>query len=399
VASDEAIAPTILDVFDHASAVHNTMSTTGRRRGVSAKLLRWRNTVAQPSRPFTGGRGRRILFITESGSIPESQIFPFFFYAPEIEKRWPHETREVTTRWFEAQPERAPAGADIVCVQTWFDLDAARADRLFSAVRTCSPNAKVVFFDSFAPTDLRLARVVDRYIDVYVKKHLFRDRQRYGQITLGDTVLDEYYGRLYGLPEQPPTRFEVPDGFFGKLVLGPTFSTAAYMLPHLYDHGEPHGGDRSIDVHARLGGAQDGWYGRMRDASITAIRDAARHSRLVDGEKVKLGQYMRELRSARVCFSPFGYGEVCWRDYEAVLSGALVIKQNMSHVEVCPDIFIPDETYAPIAWDFSDLPEVLSRWLSDEPARRKAVMRAYTLLHEYSRGARFVDQMRPVLSL
>jgi hypothetical protein len=108
---------------------------------------------------------------------------------------------------------------------------------------------------------------------------------------------------------------------------------------------------------------------------------------------------MREMRGARLCFSPFGYGEVCWRDYEAILCGALLVKQDMSHVETAPDVFLPNETFAPVAWDFSDLSEVVARWLRDEGARRKAVERAYAILHDYSRSARFVEQMKPVLSL
>lgn len=340
-----------------------------------------------------------MLFITEPGPIPESQVFPFFFYAPEIGSRWRHEAREVTVHRFEARPDSAPSGADIVCVQTWFDLDAQRAERLFSAIRIRNPNAKVVFLDSFAPTDLRLASIVDPYVDLYVKKHLFRDRQRYLVPTRGDTLLDEYYGKLYGLPELPLTQFKIPQGFLSKLVLGPTFSTAAYMLPRFCDRPAPLSGARSIDIHARLGSSHEGWYGRMRDASLQAIRQAAGQARLVAGGKVRLPQYMRELRSARLCFSPFGYGEVCWRDYEAVLCGALLIKQDMQHVETAPDIFIPNETYAPVAWDFGDLSEVVARWLRDEVARVKAVGRAYSILHDYSRSAHFVEQMKPVLSL
>ncbi len=62
-----------------------------------------------------------------------------------------------------------------------------------------NPDAKIVYMDSFAPTDLRLAAMLDPYIDVYVKKHVFRDRARYLEPTKGDTNLVDYYGKLYGL--------------------------------------------------------------------------------------------------------------------------------------------------------------------------------------------------------
>ena len=53
---------------------------------------------------------------------------------------------------------------------------------------------------------------------------------------------------------------------------------------------------------------------------------------------------MRELAQCGICFSPFGYGEVCWRDDEAVYSGALLINPGMSHMVTEPDVFVPGET-------------------------------------------------------
>jgi hypothetical protein len=352
-----------------------------------------------PPRRFSGSAGRRVLLIRESGPIPESQVFPFYFYANELARKAPIEFREITTKAFEADPEAAPAGADVVCVQTWFDLNAARAARLFGAIRVRHPNAKIVFLDYFAPTDLRLAAVVDPYVDLYVKKHVFRDRSRYAQPTRGDTLLDEYFGSLYGLPDQPLTHFAVPAGFLSKLVVGPSFSTAGYMLARFRDFAAPPDGERRIDVHARLGTADWGWYGRMRDVSIRAIGDASEGRRLIAGaEKVSRSRFLSELCGSRACFSPFGYGEVCWRDYEAVLCGATLIKQDMSHVETSPDIFVAGETYLPVAWDFADLPDVVDRALKDEVGRRRMVLRAYAVLHEYSRSAAFADQMAPVLA-
>jgi len=94
-----------------------------------------------------------------------------------------------------------------------------------------------------------------------------------------------------------------------------------------------------------------------------------------------------------LCLSPFGYGEVCWRDYEAVLSGALLIKPDISHIETAPDIFRAHETYIPVAWDFSDLAEVMTWWLAHPAECEKVTRQAYKVLHDHARQARFVEQM------
>ena len=156
----------------------------------------------QIARAFSGAPRLRVLLLTDSGAIPQSQIFPFHFYERELFLRWRHELREMSTAAFELHPEAAPRNADVVCVQARFDLDTERAERLFAAIRSCSPSAKIVFLDWSAATDLRLAAMLDRHVDLYVKKHVLRDRSRYGKATRGDTNLVEYYSDLYGI-EQP----------------------------------------------------------------------------------------------------------------------------------------------------------------------------------------------------
>ena len=65
--------------------------------------------------------------------------------------------------------------------------------------------------------------------------------------------------------------------------------------------------------------------------------------------------------------SPFGWGELCLRDYEAVLGGALLLKPDMSHLETWPDVFVPHDTYAPFDWDATD-PALLAPLLARLPA-------------------------------
>lgn len=358
----------------------------------STKLLEkigWR-------RGFSRLKRKRVLFLSEPGSISQSQVFPFHFYERELFARWRHELRELPTAEFEAAPEKAPGHADVVCVQTWFDLTPERCGSLFKAIRMQNPDAKIVYMDSFAPTDLRLAAMLDPYIDVYVKKHVFRDRARYLEPTKGDTNLVDYYGKLYGLNHTEIINV-IPEGFLRKLFVGPSFFTAPYMLPQFFNSPRSRTIREKIDVHARLGASGGGWYQMMRENAIEVI-NGLQELTVASGFGLAPWKYRMELRTARTCFSPFGYGEVCWRDYEAVLFGALLIKPDMGHVETSPDIFIPNDTYVPVAWDFSDVPEVIEKWLRNSTDRKKITEQAYKLLHDYSKTSRFVAQMTPIFS-
>ena len=58
-------------------------------------------------------------------------------------------------------------------------------------------------------------------------------------------------------------------------------------------------------------------------------------------------------------FSPFGWGEICYRDFEAYFSGSLLIKPSMDHIETWPNLYIKNQTYIPCRWDLKDLVDMI----------------------------------------
>lgn len=75
-------------------------------------------------------------------------------------------------------------------------------------------------------------------------------------------------------------------------------------------------------------------------------------------------KYMEELKSVKICLSPFGWGEVCYRDFEAFQSRALLLKPDMSHLETFPN-FYTAETMVTYDWNARDLSEKINVILND----------------------------------
>lgn len=357
--------------------------TRARRRGVALGL----------------GRGavgaRRVLFATDDNSILKSQVDPFRRYAPEILDRFGVVMHEVEFAKVLEMVSGPFKGVDTVVLQPWFTIDAGRLGEIVDAVRGAGVR-RVVFLDGYAPTDLRFAQVLEDRVDLYVKKHVLKDRSRYGKPTRGDTNLVDFYSQLYGI-EAEEVLFPVSQRFLDKLIVGPSFFTEDTLWSKLWKG--PRSGARDIDVHARLGVGDDwGWYSRMRRASVASL-EPLRDRVVLTGAGVNHSAYMRELDRSKVCFSPFGFGEIAWRDYEAIVSGCVLVKPDCGHLDLEPDILRPGETYVPVRWDFADVAEKVEAVLRDEALRQRMVSCARDQLIGYARRGGFVDSVARIFEV
>ena len=82
--------------------------------------------------------------------------------------------------------------------------------------------------------------------------------------------------------------------------------------------------------------------------------------------KIPKTEYILEGQNSKSILSPFGWGEICGRDFEAIVYGATMIKQSMDHCVTYPNVYQPMETYVPLKWDFSDFEEVIKKSSSEE---------------------------------
>lgn len=358
-------------------------------RGRRAQKLR----AQAMARPFSSGAKAKLLLVTQPERIPQSQIYPFHHYAADLKRLYGAEVREADLWDVLGNKPMVATGATVVAFQSPFDISDDDLFRLIESLRTQNPGAKIVCLDWFAPTDLRNAARMDPLIDFYVKKHVLRDRSLYGKPTLGDTNLTDAFNRRFEIDE-PEQCFEVPAGFMDKLLIGPSFATAPGIMPALMGT-RPKITERPYDLHARFAVGGTPWYQAMRAEAEDALAQVSDLT-ILKGEGVPLPRFMIEMRRSKIGFSPFGYGEVCWRDYESVMAGAVLLKPDMSHIETAPDIFVPWETYVPLKWDLSDFEETVRRLIDDAPLRDKITRQAFEVLRNWLKSDQFARVMAPL---
>lgn len=81
-------------------------------------------------------------------------------------------------------------------------------------------------------------------------------------------------------------------------------------------------------------------------------------------DKKPFHEFIDIMSHSKCTLSPFGMGEICFRDFEAIQYGSVLLKPNMSVVNTYPNIYIPYETYIPCNLDWSDLEEKVN-WIKD----------------------------------
>lgn len=351
-------------------------------RGVVRPLL---------ARPFAAGARRRILVLYHPGRIAWAQVYPLIARYRALAARHGIQLRLIPS----TDPDRALpynlADADGVLLQTWLTDGAAPLVRWVERIRALPRRPAYAYLDAFANADIRFARhVTDARL--YMKKSVLRDPSRYFGRHRGETAIDGFYSALLGL-DTAECDWQVPTGFTEKLRIGPNFLTDP-SLAGAFAAPRPPAGPRPIDLHARF--ADDGahWYGAMRRHARRAAQESgARTVPVAPG--LPRPTFLAELRASKLVFSPFGYGEICWRDIEAIAAGAVLVKPDMSHLATRPDLYEDGVTYAACRWDFADLSDIVQALLADRDRRAALAEAAYARARDYLAGP-VLDDLAPL---
>ncbi|GAA4131462.1 glycosyltransferase [Aminobacter aganoensis] len=247
---------------------------------------------------------------------------------------------------------------------------------------------KLVYFDGDDDQSMQWPNVCEA-VDLYVKKHGFADISAYRKAyraTANETKINnltDYVARLAGddVPDQTVTSVPVGDECLGKLHVGWNIALDDKIEQLVARPGEAGAQVRSIDILCRAHVPPEAWIAPMRSSAIEAVtRLSSRFNVLAPRSRVSQEEYNLELTRSRICVSPIGYGELCWRDFEAILSGCLLVKPSMDHITTKPNIFVPHSTYIPVNWDYSDLEEKCAFYLENEAERAALASRARSTL-------------------
>jgi hypothetical protein len=217
---------------------------------------------------------------------------------------------------------------------------------------------KVVFYDLSDASGSRELFLL-KYVDLFLKRQIIKDKNFYAQpgsvkyriwdendmFNLDPCDLDD----LNKLDIGWNLGYNLFDFTFWQLNrLGINF----YKTPVYEDPNN----QRSITCSYR--GKSDGSR-MMQRQQVMDILKKMDGEQFVTGPVIGKSKYLKEMAISKAVVSPFGYGEICYRDIECFIKGSILLKPNLDHLDTFPRIFVENETYIPLNWDLSNLRDML----------------------------------------
>ena len=252
---------------------------------------------------------------------------------------------------------------------------------------------KVIWFDDHDSSGM-LRTYIFPYVDIYAKAQLMLNKSYYKEEHLTGVVHRDFVCDQYGIDDKRLFKGTITDNEIGKLRLGWNlgFINWRYHLPsskmrraysyvvasRLAETDSAKLSERRIHVTSRLGMSCSiptvYWWRKKTNDLLGEIASRHLQYQIKYEGKVDLYQYHEEMRNAIVSPSPFGVGEICYRDFECFMNMSLLLKPRMHHLETYPDLYVDGETYIAHEWDFSDFQEKLLDVLSN-PSRYEQIAR------------------------
>ncbi|MFA5010592.1 MAG: hypothetical protein WC644_01445 [Ignavibacteria bacterium] len=249
---------------------------------------------------------------------------------------------------------------------------------------------KVIWMDTSDSTSVTHFELLP-FIDLYLKKQLFKDKTLYKKNFYGGRIFTQFYHDKFSIIDSNPFNqfFTLEDKYFDKvniswnIGLGDMYSAFSKnkLIPSLISKLmsryyvkytlplQSKSKDLFLKTSTNLERELIGFHRKELIKRLDEIIIKNKLVGIIQGKMLSTKKLREAMADSKIIPSPFGWGEIGVRDYEAFINGSVLLKPDISHLSTWPEIFIENKTYQPFKWDFSNLEEVIINLLEDEKQR------------------------------
>lgn len=289
---------------------------------------------------------------------------------------------ELKSRGLSVEVSSRPRDADVIVLTSEWTRDFSnKKDQTIEWLETLRKRCSRLIFLDMNDTPSVIYSYALPIVDSYWKPYALKDRSAYLQRFYQGRVFADYYRERFGISDvvqyptyDPPSQTEINKIQVSWSYQFYPFSSAPKWLGPLRD--------LSLQWFPRLSSSSSFLpiADRPRDVSMRVtmkypLRSVAFQRELtakvlaqrgVSCERIPKDEFFRELSLSKIGVSPFGWGEVCTKDFEIILQGCALLKPRIDHVETFPALLVPGETFEEYEWDCSNLLERVDALLTND---------------------------------
>ncbi len=345
--------------------------------------------------------------------IAQAQREPFLYYKKQLRNHLNLSVKQFSAETFNEIDKicRTHDSDTIFLLPSWREGLSEHllniAENVVKQLKIDYPRRKLIFIDPFAQMSTKYFRLLP-YVDHFLKRQCYKDLELYRKTFIGGSLFTDFLAKHWNLDfSQWYVGSELPEDSINKIIPGWNLGTAKKFKQSLLRR-PPFGLNKQkkkIDIFCRLSlgdTSKKEWYTQYRIMAVEALNPLVSDYQVAKSGRdnnnlVSRRQYDSEIKSSRIVFSPFGWGENCWRDFEAICCDSLLIKPSMSHVATNPNIFIDNETYVPVKWDFSDLEEKCRYYLEHSEQADQIIRNGRKVYEKYFQEEQFVKTIENLI--
>ena len=306
------------------------------------------------------------------------------------------------------------SGDIIILVRKFHQLDIRNIkniDQMINYINNIKKRfSKVIYFDDSAAVSHILFFLVP-FVDSYWVRGLLKNKNLYSESFYGGRTYSQYYNQKYNVEDEsiylsPLNKDKFPTNIKIAWNIGigcyPTnkkrilniyyeeirkLSCFISMLPsikplsflinkYIKEMINILSEEVSLSKKTKLVSARfssKGYYNSIAFHRELVLKKIQNNKLFLEGKTSKWN-YIQECNCIYGMLSPFGWGEICYRDFEATLGGNLLLKPSMEHIETWPNIY-KEDCYFKLDWDFSNL-DMISEIFSNENIIYNRIMKS-----------------------
>ena len=269
-------------------------------------------------------------------------------------------------------------------------------------------NNNLIWFDTRDSAGTSQFEVMP-YVKKYVKKQLYKDMNLYQKDLYGGRYYTDFYNKKFQIVDNRPYIQEfLLDKYKKKLILGWNIGAGRFynylefgyldyqierlkiflkiknlntkkILPFFkYNDSSKNDFFVHLKIHNEVAHSRNTVIFQRTELVKNLKNDFPNYK--FDNNKITLKDYYKKLIDSKICFSAYGWGEVCYRDFEAIYCGVPFLTADMSNIITWPNVYQDNVTYISYDLDFKNLKDKIEYILNNDRKRKELVSNSQEVL-------------------